>query len=106
MFVHAVYFWLRPDLTHDERARFASNLQGLASIPSQGCYIGTPASTDRPVIDRTYTWALVLLFKDLSMTRIRCTPRIRPSWRKTNRCGVAYRSTIRSDELFPFLRKR
>ena len=66
MFVHAVYFWLRPDLTDEERARFESNLKGLATIPSQGCYIGTPASTDRPVIDRTYTWALVLLFKDLA----------------------------------------
>jgi hypothetical protein len=66
MFVHAVYFWLRPDLTDDERARFAANLQTLATIPSKGCYIGTPSSTDRPVIDRTYTWALVLLFADLA----------------------------------------
>ncbi|MCZ8206062.1 Dabb family protein [Gemmatimonas sp.] len=66
MLVHAVYFWLRPDLSEDERASFERNLQALSAIPSQGCYIGTPASTDRPVIDRTYTWALVLLFRDMA----------------------------------------
>lgn len=66
MLVHAVYFWLRPDLTDEERARFEANLRTLAEIPSQGCHIGTPAPTDRPVIDRSYTWALVLLFADMA----------------------------------------
>ncbi|GAB1343646.1 hypothetical protein MASR1M101_27730 [Gemmatimonas sp.] len=66
MLVHAVYFWLRPDLSEQEQAQFAANLQTLATIPSKGCYIGKPSSTDRPVIDRSYTWALVLLFDDLA----------------------------------------
>lgn len=65
MFVHAVYFWLRPDLTDAERAQFAAGLERLKSIKSaEGCYVGVPAATDRPVIDRTYSYALVLLFAD------------------------------------------
>jgi hypothetical protein len=65
MFVHAVYFWLRPDLTPAERDRFAAGLLSLCDIASvsQG-YIGVPAPTDRPVIERGYSNSLVLIFPD------------------------------------------
>ena len=65
MFVHAVYFWLRSDLSVADRALYASWLPRLCALPSvrQG-YFGVPAGTDRPVIDRSYTYALVLLFDD------------------------------------------
>jgi hypothetical protein len=65
MFVHAVYFWLRPDLTSAEQDRFAAGVESLRAINGvrQG-YIGVPAPTDRPVIERGYSRALVLVFDD------------------------------------------
>jgi Stress responsive A/B Barrel Domain len=65
MFVHAVYFWLRSDISAVEREKFVSWLPVLTALPSvrQG-YVGVPAATDRPVIERGYSHALVLLFDD------------------------------------------
>ena len=65
MFVHAVYFWLKPDLTTEERAAFERGVQSLTSVDAvhQG-YLGVPAATNRPVIDRSYSRALVLVFPD------------------------------------------
>jgi hypothetical protein len=65
MFVHAVYFWLKDNLTPQELAEFREGLQSLTTIESvQQSYIGVPAETDREVIDRSYSYALVLVFAD------------------------------------------
>jgi hypothetical protein len=65
MFVHAVYFWLREDLTAAEREAFAEGVRSLRTIDTvQHGYIGVPATTDRPVIERTYSQALILVFAD------------------------------------------
>jgi len=65
MFVHAVYFWLREDLTPAERNKFAAGLQALRAIEGvRHGYIGAPAPTDRSVIERGYSRALVLVFPD------------------------------------------
>lgn len=65
MFVHAVYFWLRPDLTPEQSAQFAAGVRSLGTIEGVAqCYIGIPASTDRPVIERSYSQALVVVFAD------------------------------------------
>src|SRR3977135_3627674 len=65
MFIHAVYFWLRPDLKTAERERFAAGLRSLRSIEGvKHGYIGVPAPTDRPVIERGYSNSLVLVFAD------------------------------------------
>lgn len=65
MFVHCVYFWLRDDLTADEERRFTRGLRDLVGIGSvERGYVGTPAPTDRPVIDRSYSYALVVAFRD------------------------------------------
>jgi Stress responsive A/B Barrel Domain len=65
MFVHSVYFWLKPDLTEEQRALFWESVHSLKTIESvRQCYIGAPASTDRPVIDRSYSCALVVVFDD------------------------------------------
>jgi Stress responsive A/B Barrel Domain len=65
MFVHSVYLWLKPDLTENQRAEFWDGVRSLTTIESvrQG-YVGTPASTDRPIIDRSYSCALVVIFDD------------------------------------------
>ena len=67
MFVHTVFFWLKPDLTADQRAKFEAGVKSLLTIPSvvHGS-VGTPASTDRPVIDRSYSFGLLTVFKDLA----------------------------------------
>ena len=65
MFVHAVYFWLREGLTPAEHDRFADGLRALRAIDGvRHGYIGVPAPTDRPVIERGYSRALVLVFAD------------------------------------------
>ncbi len=65
MFVHAVYFRLRDGLPPADRDRFLAGLDSLRAIEDvhEG-YIGVPASTDRPIIDRDYSYALVLVFAD------------------------------------------
>lgn len=65
MFVHCVYFWLREDLSDDERRQFLQGVESLTSIETvRESYVGTPASTDRPVIEKSYSCALVAVFGD------------------------------------------
>lgn len=67
MFVHTVLFWLKPDLTAAERAEFEAGLKSLAEIPSvREIHVGRPASTDRPVVDRTYSYGVDVHFDDLA----------------------------------------
>ena len=65
MFVHSVYFWLKKDLSQDQRNQYVAGLRSLGKIPSvRHWFIGTPAATDRPVIDRSYSYALTVVFDD------------------------------------------
>ncbi|MFL6213124.1 MAG: Dabb family protein [Blastocatellia bacterium] len=65
MFIHSVYFWLNEGLSADEREAFRHELEKIAAIESvRQSHIGIPADTDRPVIERGYSYALVLLFDD------------------------------------------
>ncbi len=65
MFVHSVYFWLKEDLSDADRATFDKGVRALLDISSvkQG-FVGAPASTDRPIIDRSYTTALIVMFEN------------------------------------------
>lgn len=63
MFVHSVYFWLKPDLTEEQRAKFWESVRSLTAIESvRHGFAGSPASTDRPIVDRSYSCALILIF--------------------------------------------
>jgi hypothetical protein len=65
VFVHCVYFWLREDLTAGERTTFETMLRTLPSIEQvEHGHIGVPAETDRAIVDRSYSFAEVLIFKD------------------------------------------
>ncbi len=65
MFVHAVYFWLRDDLTEAEHQRFVEGVTSLTTIGTvHSAYVGRPAPTDRPIIDRSYSCALIVVFAD------------------------------------------
>lgn len=65
MFIHTVYFWLRPDLTDEQQALFRAGVQSLTTIESvQSGHWGTPAPTDRPIIERGYSAGLIVIFAD------------------------------------------
>lgn len=65
MFIHSVYFWLNPELTQEQQDQFWAGVKSLEAIPSiKFFFVGTPADTDRPVIDRSYSCALITGFDD------------------------------------------
>ena len=65
MFVHCVYFWLRADLSPAEHAAFRAGVRSLAGLESVvQSHMGPPAGTARPVIDSSYSWALIAVFRD------------------------------------------
>lgn len=67
MFIHSVYFWLREDLTEAQRAAFVEGVQSLTTIPTvQSGFVGTPATTDRPIIVRDYSVGLVVDLGDMA----------------------------------------
>ena len=67
MFVHSVYFWLKDDLSEEDRAAFVRGVQSLTTIETvRFAHVGVPAATDRPVIERSYSYALVVGFDDES----------------------------------------
>jgi hypothetical protein len=67
MFVHAVYFWLKPGLPAENIRTFETLAAAMAKIPGvEHLWVGKPAVTDRPIIDRSYSYALTVVFKDLA----------------------------------------
>ena len=67
MFIHSVYFWLKEGLTTTQVDDFNRGLRSLSTISSvRQSYIGVPAETDREVIDKTYSYALIAIFDDLA----------------------------------------
>ena len=64
LFVHHVLFYTPADASAADKAKLLEGLQTLRSIPSiKLVHIGTPASTNRDVIERTYTYSLLCLFE-------------------------------------------
>ncbi|MBC7743525.1 MAG: Dabb family protein [Flavobacterium sp.] len=63
-FVHTVYFWLKHPDNQDEKAKFETSIKKFInnSIHIQTKHLGVPADTNRPVIDRSYTYCLSLTF--------------------------------------------
>jgi len=67
MLTHHVLFWLKANTTEDQKQSFRKGLESLTDIESVcSIYIGTPAPIDRPVVDITYTFSLLLVFDDLA----------------------------------------
>ncbi len=68
MLIHAVYFWLRPDLTAAQRAEFRQGVETLATITHvTQVHIGTPAAVpDRPIVDKSFAVALVVVCRDVA----------------------------------------
>ncbi|GLU50707.1 hypothetical protein Dfri01_01680 [Dyadobacter frigoris] len=65
MFVHNVFFWLKDKENEESRKALHAGLETLKDIESiVSVYIGTPASTRRPVIDASYDFAEIMIFDD------------------------------------------
>lgn len=63
--LHNVYFWLKSDISAEDRARFESELSLLPKIKyiTDG-FVGRPAATEqRAVTDHSFDYALSLRFK-------------------------------------------
>jgi hypothetical protein len=62
-FVHVVFFWLVDD-TPETRNKFLSELRKFIDNVDliKTKHIGTPADTDRPVIDNSWSFSLILSF--------------------------------------------
>jgi hypothetical protein len=68
MLYHCVYFWLKPELTAEQRAEFRRGVESLKGIKCvEQVSIGVPAGTTRrPVIDSSYDVALIVVCKDVA----------------------------------------
>ncbi len=67
MFIHTVLFWTKENISLEESADFEDGLASLRAIETiREFYIGTPADTDRPVIDSSYSYALIIHFDNES----------------------------------------
>ncbi len=56
---------MRPDLTETGKQTFLEGIEALMKLSSvKHAWFGKPADTDRPVIDRTYDYALVLVLEN------------------------------------------
>ncbi len=66
MLIHSVYFWLDKNLPAVKRAEFRKALEELKKIEGmEAVYVGEPAATTRPAVDRTYDFALTVMMRDL-----------------------------------------
>ncbi|WP_242916174.1 Dabb family protein [Pontibacter liquoris] len=67
MFVHHVFFWLAKPDSAEEKAKLLEGIKQLQAVEHiQTMHVGVPASTDRPVIEKGYTFSLLLVFNDLA----------------------------------------
>lgn len=67
MLVHIVLFWLKKDLSAEDKALFLSGVNCLSGIGTlKGFHVGSPAATTkRPSIDDSYDFGLYTNFANL-----------------------------------------
>lgn len=66
IFVHHVYFWLKNPSSEADKAKLLEGLEVLSKVPEiKMIHIGTPASTNRSVVERSYSVSWLLFFDNL-----------------------------------------
>ncbi len=64
LFVHHVLFYLKNPGSEADKAKLLEGLNKLAKVPTiKLVHIGTPAATNRAVIDRGYTFSWLCFFE-------------------------------------------
>lgn len=63
-FAHVVLFWLNNPDNLQERKKFEASLEKFIKNSEyiKTIHLGSPANTNRPVIDNTYTYCMILTF--------------------------------------------
>lgn len=71
VFIHHVYFWLKNPSNEADKAKLIEGLTALSKVPTiRFHHIGTPASTNRSVIERGYSVSWMLFFDNLEEEEI------------------------------------
>lgn len=66
-FIHSVYFWFKEGTTPEQLETFYADTEKLSEIEVvKALYTGKPASTDRPIVERSYDFAVIVHFEDLA----------------------------------------
>jgi hypothetical protein len=68
MFIHTVYFWLKPGTPEEARAQLVRDCREyLGKVPSvRHLWAGLPAMTPREVVDNSYAVGLTVILDDTS----------------------------------------
>ena len=63
-FAHVVLFWLKNPESTSDREKFRTSLEKFVdqSVYIKSMHLGEPASTNRSVIDRSYSYIMILKF--------------------------------------------
>lgn len=66
MLVHHVLFWLKEAGSSEDKKKLLEGLKSLSAIEQLHLItIGEPSVIDRPVIDRSYSFSLMILFDSM-----------------------------------------
>lgn len=69
--VHHVFFWLKNPESQEDKAELIKGLNTLTQISAiQSYHIGTPASTNREVIERSYSISWLCFFENLETEEV------------------------------------
>jgi hypothetical protein len=68
MFVHTVYFWLKPGTSDALKEQLISDCtKYLEKVPTvRHLWVGKPAMTPRPIVDNTYDVGLTVVLDDVA----------------------------------------
>ena len=67
MLAHHVLFWLKSDISIEQKMFFHEGLKTLEKIETiKSIYIGNPAPIERAVVDVSYTFSLLLIFENVA----------------------------------------
>ncbi|NSL89515.1 Dabb family protein [Chitinophaga solisilvae] len=62
-FVHVVNFYLKSGLSEEQIRHFETGMSSLHVIDEIRVFnVGRPAATDRPTIDRSYSYSVLMIF--------------------------------------------
>lgn len=70
--IHSVYFWLKEDITDQEKINFINFFEALRGIESiQTLKFGQPAPANpRPVVDNSFSYNLIVTFENIDNLNI------------------------------------
>ncbi len=66
IFIHHVYFWLKNPTSEADKIKLIEGLEKLSKVPTiRMFHIGTPAATNRSVVEKSYSVSWLCFFDNL-----------------------------------------